>query len=68
MFSKRKYFSVFFSNVPFHFVEYNNGVARYKSDFLDDDGDLTSYDIIISVKDEWLGIVEDEFGGYHIYT
>lgn len=64
---KRKY-QLYFKNVPFHFVEYNNGVARYKTDFLDDDGDLTSYDIIISVDDNWLEVVEDEYGEYHIYT
>lgn len=45
-----------------------NGIAQYKTDFLDDEGDLSSYDIIISVADNWLECVEDEWQQLHIFT
>ena len=61
MFTLTKQFEIFFSQVNFYFVDYNNGLAEFRTGVLEDEHELTYYVVISKIEDDWLLKIEDEF-------
>jgi hypothetical protein len=61
MFTLTKQFEIFFNSVDFYFVDYANGLAEFRTEVLNDEGELTYYKLISMIDDDWLFKIEDEF-------
>lgn len=55
------HYRIFFSQDTFYLYDYNNGVAIFRCEVVEE-GFLSYYDIIIVANDDSLGILENEFG------
>ena len=62
-----KKFHTFFKNDNFYLLNYSNGLAEFRTETIED-GFLTYYDIICSIKDSNLELMEDEYGEGFVYT
>jgi len=63
-----KKFEIFFKNDVFYIHDYNNGIAIFRTNGIDEDGFLSYYDIISSIDDDSLLIMEENIKEYHEYT
>jgi hypothetical protein len=65
--SLTKHYKTFFSKDIFYLYEYNNGIAAFRTQVIED-GFLSYYDIIAVIHDDSLGVMENEFGENFEYS
>lgn len=58
---RAKYYKLFFKGVDFMITDYNNGLAEFTSEIVQDEEEASFYKVICSIADNCLGIVDDEY-------
>lgn len=65
--SLTKHYRTFFSKDTFYLLDYNNGIAIFRTEVVEE-GYMSFYDIISIIHDDSLGILENEFGESFTYS